>query len=232
MDSRLLDVERRAARLRVGQRRVARCAAGSPLGARATGCSRPTSWVWTTGFWAGADWRQVQLLPHPPASVDVGPSSPAPGDNYFWVPGVLGVEQRRLRMACRLLVRRSARLGLGARLLQLHARGQHFRERLLGSAAVLARLVVRAGVVARPQLRLLFRMVVSAPLRDQRLAAVGVAVHQHALQQLLVWPRRLAERLLSPVVGPQRLARWIRPTVVVPSVARRSSERLGRPLAQ
>jgi hypothetical protein len=45
------------------------------------------SWIWVSGFWAGADWQQVQLLPHPPATLEAGPSSPAPGDNYFWIPG-------------------------------------------------------------------------------------------------------------------------------------------------
>ena len=45
------------------------------------------SWVWVSGFWAGADWREVQMLPHPPATLEAGPSSPAPGDNFFWVPG-------------------------------------------------------------------------------------------------------------------------------------------------
>jgi hypothetical protein len=43
---------------------------------------------WVSGFWAGEQAQEVQLLPHPPASLEVGPSSPAPGDNYFWVPGV------------------------------------------------------------------------------------------------------------------------------------------------
>lgn len=44
-------------------------------------------WVWISGFWAGADWREVQMLPHPPATLEAGPNGPAPGDNFFWVPG-------------------------------------------------------------------------------------------------------------------------------------------------
>jgi hypothetical protein len=45
------------------------------------------SFVWVSGFWAGADVRQVQMLPQPPATLEAGPSSPAPGENFFWVPG-------------------------------------------------------------------------------------------------------------------------------------------------
>jgi hypothetical protein len=45
------------------------------------------SWIWVSGFWAGADWQQVQMLPNPPATLEVGPSSPAPAANYFWIPG-------------------------------------------------------------------------------------------------------------------------------------------------
>ncbi len=92
--------------------------------------------------------RQVQMLPHPPATLEVGPSSPAPGDNFFWIPGCWIWQQRRLRLARRLLVRRPAELGVGARLLLLHARGQHLRERLLGPPAVEPRPAVRPRVVA------------------------------------------------------------------------------------
>jgi hypothetical protein len=44
-------------------------------------------WLWVSGFWAGAEVQQVQMLPHPPATLEEGPSSPAPGDNFFWIPG-------------------------------------------------------------------------------------------------------------------------------------------------
>jgi hypothetical protein len=42
---------------------------------------------WVPGFWADGKQQQVQLLPEPPASLDQGPSSPSPGENYLWAPG-------------------------------------------------------------------------------------------------------------------------------------------------
>lgn len=43
---------------------------------------------WISGFWADADAQQVQYLPSPPNRVmEQGPSSPSPGDDYFYIPG-------------------------------------------------------------------------------------------------------------------------------------------------
>ena len=39
------------------------------------------------GFWAEAQAQQVQYLPEPPATLEQGPTSDAPGDDYYWVPG-------------------------------------------------------------------------------------------------------------------------------------------------
>ncbi len=44
-------------------------------------------WVWTPGFWAAAAIEEVEYLPEPPQSVEVGPSSPAPSDDHLWAPG-------------------------------------------------------------------------------------------------------------------------------------------------
>jgi hypothetical protein len=45
-------------------------------------------WQWVPGFWAGAEQEQVSYLDQaPPASLDNGPSEPAPDDNSFYVPG-------------------------------------------------------------------------------------------------------------------------------------------------
>lgn len=42
---------------------------------------------WVHGMWVSAEVDEITYLPQPPASQEQGPSSPAPGDNYFYVPG-------------------------------------------------------------------------------------------------------------------------------------------------
>ncbi|WP_442509273.1 hypothetical protein SH528x_000839 [Novipirellula sp. SH528] len=39
------------------------------------------------GFWASSNTSEVQYLPEPPKSLEQGPSSPAPGEDHFYVPG-------------------------------------------------------------------------------------------------------------------------------------------------
>ncbi len=42
---------------------------------------------WVAGYWAEAQAQEQQLLPLPPPTLEVGPSSPAPAANYLWAPG-------------------------------------------------------------------------------------------------------------------------------------------------
>ena len=46
---------------------------------------------WIAGYWwysdNAAQQQQVNYLPQPPASLENGPSAPAPSDDYFWIPG-------------------------------------------------------------------------------------------------------------------------------------------------
>ena len=44
-------------------------------------------WQRIPGFWAPIEEQTVNYLPMPPASLELGPSSPAPNDNCFWIPG-------------------------------------------------------------------------------------------------------------------------------------------------
>src|SRR5262245_7347044 len=44
-------------------------------------------WRWVAGFWAAAEQEEVPYVPEPPAPRDVGPTVPAPGADYFFVPG-------------------------------------------------------------------------------------------------------------------------------------------------
>jgi hypothetical protein len=44
-------------------------------------------WQFVPGYWAGANQTGLSYLPQPPETIDVGPSSPAPNDDSFYVPG-------------------------------------------------------------------------------------------------------------------------------------------------
>lgn len=40
-----------------------------------------------SGFWASTQVAELEYLPPPPQSLEQGPSSPAPGETYFYIPG-------------------------------------------------------------------------------------------------------------------------------------------------
>jgi len=42
---------------------------------------------WVSGFWMPEQNQEVEYLAEPPATLEQGPSSPAPSDDYFWNPG-------------------------------------------------------------------------------------------------------------------------------------------------
>lgn len=44
-------------------------------------------WQRVAGFWTREEEAELEYRLAPPASLESGPSSPAPGDDYFWVPG-------------------------------------------------------------------------------------------------------------------------------------------------
>jgi hypothetical protein len=44
-------------------------------------------WQWVSGFWMANDQQDLQHVPQPPASVDSGPSVPAPDDSSIYIPG-------------------------------------------------------------------------------------------------------------------------------------------------
>lgn len=44
-------------------------------------------WQWISGFWNASQNEEIAYLPPPPASIDNGPSEPAPDDNHFWIAG-------------------------------------------------------------------------------------------------------------------------------------------------
>ncbi len=44
-------------------------------------------WQWVSGFWVADEAEEIAYLPEPPESLDQGPSSPSPSQDYFWNPG-------------------------------------------------------------------------------------------------------------------------------------------------
>jgi hypothetical protein len=46
-----------------------------------------SGWQWISGFWTPLETEQVEYLPPPPESLEQGPTSPAPSQEYFWVTG-------------------------------------------------------------------------------------------------------------------------------------------------
>jgi hypothetical protein len=47
-----------------------------------------TGYRWVSGFWTSAQAESIAYLPPPPESLDLGPSSGSPGEEYFYTPGV------------------------------------------------------------------------------------------------------------------------------------------------
>lgn len=47
----------------------------------------PGGFQWVSGFWMTEQNEELAYLPEPPASLDVGPSTSAPTESHFWVPG-------------------------------------------------------------------------------------------------------------------------------------------------
>jgi len=45
-------------------------------------------WQWAPGFWANSDKPEINYLKPPPASLEAGPSTPAPDDDSSYVPGI------------------------------------------------------------------------------------------------------------------------------------------------
>jgi hypothetical protein len=50
---------------------------------------------WVPGFWTAAGAQEVAYQPEPPASLEQGPTSDPPGDDYFWAPGCWHWRQTR-----------------------------------------------------------------------------------------------------------------------------------------
>ncbi len=47
----------------------------------------PGGWQWVSGFWVPVATEELRYYAAPPASLESGPNSPSPGDDYFWATG-------------------------------------------------------------------------------------------------------------------------------------------------
>ena len=47
----------------------------------------PGGWQWISGFWVPVEEQEIRYYDAPPASLEAGPTSPSPGDNFFWATG-------------------------------------------------------------------------------------------------------------------------------------------------
>jgi hypothetical protein len=47
----------------------------------------PQGYQWVPGYWTRVQVTEVEYLPPPPATLETGPSVPAPSPDYIWIPG-------------------------------------------------------------------------------------------------------------------------------------------------
>jgi hypothetical protein len=52
-------------------------------------------WHWTAGFWVSEAAEEIEYLPEPPETLEVGPQIEAPSEDHVWVPGVWQYQETR-----------------------------------------------------------------------------------------------------------------------------------------
>ena len=57
--------------------------------------SEADGWQWVSGYWAVETLTEVEYLPQPPNSIDVGPSAAAPDADNLYAPGIWVYQERR-----------------------------------------------------------------------------------------------------------------------------------------
>ena len=57
--------------------------------------SNPKGYQWTSGYWADSAVAETTYLPEPPATVEDGPNTEAPSQDYGWTPGSWMWDQER-----------------------------------------------------------------------------------------------------------------------------------------
>ena len=101
---------------------------------------------WTSGYWADAKASEVEYLPEPPATVEVGPNIAASSADQTWLPGCWVWQQNRYAWRPGFWATVAAGLGLGPRPLRLGPARLRLRRRLLGLLDRPPRRAVCAGL--------------------------------------------------------------------------------------
>ena len=109
---------------------------------------------WTSGYWADAQASEVEYLPEPPATVEVGPNIAASSADHTWLPGCWIWQQGRYAWRPGFWATVAAGLGLDSGPLRLGPRGYVFVDGYwdysIGRRGVLfAPVYFDAGVYAR-----------------------------------------------------------------------------------
>ena len=136
---------------------------------------------WVPGFWADGKQEQAQLLPVPPDSLEAGPSSPSPGDNYLWAPGNWAYQNNQYVWQAGYWYRRESQLGVGAQSLLLCAARQRLCQWVLGLLALKSRIAVRPCLLGQRlprRLRLGKAIIVRAALSTQVLLIANLFVNR------------------------------------------------------
>ncbi len=157
---------------------------------------------WTSGYWADAKVSEVEYLPEPPATVEVGPNIAAPSAGRHLAARLLGLAAGPLCLAARFLGDRAAGLGLGSRPLRLGPARLRLRRRLLGLLHRPSRRAVCAGVFQCGRVWaagfLLFACDGDRPGRVRQPSLLAAAIPTLLLRRLL--RRQLPSRGVLPVV--------------------------------
>ncbi len=86
LGSRLLGLGRRSKRFPLGQR-ILRIPPPNRTWVPGSWRQAGNGYQWVAGYWAQPELPETQYLPQPPAPIEAGPSVPAPGPDYVYVPG-------------------------------------------------------------------------------------------------------------------------------------------------
>ena len=91
-----------------------------------------TGYRWVSGYWSEEIQQEVGYLPQPPASIDQGPSTTAPDEQHFYIPGNWQFQDNQYRWAAGYWYPNCRKLDLGSCKLRVDAAWLHLPVGLLG----------------------------------------------------------------------------------------------------